>query len=354
MRETPFSPEHVARRDALALSLAGGVGPVKYQLLLATFGSAERALDALPIHGAERARAREGATRALERAGQIGAVLLLRGDERYPASLYELHDPPPALWARGNLALLSATSAAVVAIVGTRAATSYGERTTERLAGALASSGVVIVSGMARGIDAAAHRAALAVGGATIAVLGTGIDIAYPAMHRSLHAQIAGAGLLLSEELPGTTATPGSFPKRNRVIAALCAATIVVEAPHKSGALITASHALDLDRTVAAVPGPIDMRSFAGSNELLRDGAHVIASVDDALALVGASARVARPAPDAPLERRVWDALGEGSLDADALAARAGLAPRECLGAVSALEIAGLVFVDSAGRVNRQ
>ncbi|MDQ6827472.1 MAG: DNA-processing protein DprA [Gemmatimonadota bacterium] len=355
MPETLFSPEYAQRRDTLALSLADGIGPIKFQHLLATFGSAPRAFDAARIGGAERSRARDAATRAMARADQIGAVLLLRGDDRYPSKLLELHDPPPAIWALGNLQLIASERVAV-SVVGTRSATSYGERMTQRVATALASSGVVIVSGLARGIDAAAHRAALAVGGATIAVLGTGIDVAYPAAHRGLHAEIARNGLLVSEELPETRATPGSFPKRNRVIASLSVATLVVEAPHRSGALITAGHALDLNRMVAAVPGPMDAPSFAGSNELLRDGAHVIASVADALALVGVDG--AQPAPAivhlAPHERRVWDALRDGSLDSDALGLRAGLAPRDCLGALSALEIAGLVTVDAVGFVHRQ
>ncbi|MEP6691520.1 MAG: DNA-processing protein DprA, partial [Gemmatimonadaceae bacterium] len=331
MPETPRSPDVAGRRAALALSLAESVGPVRYRELVARFGSAERAWDAWP-GGAGRARAWDESGRALDRAARLGAQLLLQSDEEYPTRLLELHDPPPALWTVGARALFAGPA---VAIVGTRSATAYGERVTRQLARAIASNGIAILSGMARGIDAAAHHAALAVGGHTIGVLGTGVDVAYPAMHRALHAEIARSGLLVSEELPGAGALPGSFPKRNRIIAALATVTFVVEAPARSGALITASHALDLGRTVAAVPGPIDAPACAGTNELIRDGAVVIASIDDALALVGASAsRVAAAVPSDPGERRIWDALAGGALDLDTLSAATNLSARECLGAV--------------------
>ena len=177
------------------------------------------------------------------------------GDEGYPAALLDLSAPPRVLWAIGDGAVLRPP---VIAIVGTRKATPYGLRVTREIAGALARAGACIVSGMARGIDGMAHLAALDAHGSTVAVLGTGVDIAYPAGHRPLHARIRERGLLLSEEPPGAHAGPGSFPRRNRLIAALASITIVVEAGLKSGAKITADDALDLGRTVAAVPGPID------------------------------------------------------------------------------------------------
>lgn len=327
------------------------MGAVTYHELLATFGSGERAFDsATGLTGHSEALERAGA--AIARARDVGARLLLGGDDDWPAPLRDLPDPPPFLFALGTPA---AAREPAVAIVGTRGASSYGERITRELAGAFARAGVAVVSGMARGIDACAHRAALEHAGRTVAVLGTGIDVAYPAAHRELHAEIARRGLVLSEELPGDRANGGSFPRRNRIIAALAQATIVVEAPARSGALITASHALELGRIVAAVPGPVDSALSTGTNELLRDGAHVIASAADALALVGATPPVrSLPALATPAERAVWKALECGPAELDLLAARAGLPARECMAAVTALELVGVVECGLTGDVRRR
>ncbi|HEX6815278.1 MAG TPA: DNA-processing protein DprA [Gemmatimonadaceae bacterium] len=297
----------------------------------------------------------------MERAEHIGATLILAGDDDYPTSLLDLDHAgapnhplsPPVLWALGQTNLLRST---IVAIVGTRRATIYGERTTADIASALARAGATIVSGMARGIDAAAHVAALsAPGGATIAVLGTGVDVAYPSAHRALHERIASAGLLLSEELPGDRANGGSFPKRNRIIAALASVTIVCEAPERSGALITARYANDLARTVAAIPGRIDSPQSLGSNRLLRDGACVISDVEDALLLIHASLpQHPEPAFDSPGERAVWEALAHGPADVDALSVRSQLAARACLAAVTSLELRGLVECALDGEIRRR
>lgn len=275
------------------------------------------------------------------------------GAEGYPATLLDLRSPPRVLWAIGDLATLRPP---VVAIVGTRKATPYGARATHEIAGALARAGACVVSGMARGIDGIAHSAALDVRGRTVAVLGTGADIAYPAGHRPLHARIRQHGLLLSEELPGAHAGPGSFPKRNRLIAALASITIVVEAGVKSGALITADNALELGRTVAAVPGPIDAPQSAGTNGLLRDGATVIAEVADALQLAGLTPRAREPDPAAisPAELAVWMALSDGALDVDTLTARAGLPARDCLAAVTTLELGGAIECALTGEIRRR
>jgi DNA processing protein len=239
--------------------------------------------------------------------------------------------------------------------VGTRSASPYGERVARELSGALARAGVCVISGMARGIDAVAHRAAFDVGGRSAAVLGTGVDVVYPAANRALYGDLVERGVVLSEELPGERADAGSFPRRNRIIAALARATIVVEAGVRSGALITATHALELGRTVAAVPGPIDAPQSAGTNELLRDGAVVIASVADALALVGVSPPGRRdPALRSPGERLVWDALSAGALDLDTLATRAGLPASECLAAVTTLELAGAIECAMTGEIRRR
>jgi DNA processing protein len=276
-----------------------------------------------------------------------------RGDARYPADLADLAIPPAELFSLGNLALLDRP---VVAIVGTRNATSYGERATRNIARELVRAGACVVSGMARGIDAVAHRTALEHRGATVAVLGTGIDVPYPAGHRRLHAEIAAEGLVLSENPAGTTAQKGAFPKRNRIIAALARVTIVVEAGHKSGALNTASHAADLGRVVAAVPGPIDSGQSAGSNQLLRDGATFIASPSDALALLGlgpAPAETTRAQlPDS--EQKVWEAVGFSFTDTDSIYLKTGLSPSACLAAITSLELMGLVECSIAGETRRR
>lgn len=276
-------------------------------------------------------------------------VLVRRGEPLYPSAL-EDRLPPAQLWCLGDLGLLRTTP--VVAIVGTRRCTGYGERTARDLARAVAGAGGCVVSGMARGIDAAAHRGALEVGGSTIAVLGTGVDVPYPSSHRSLHAEIVARGLVVSEMEPGQRAFPGCFPRRNRIIAGLSHVTVVVEGGHGSGALDTAEHATQLGRTVAAVPGEIDNPQSAGSNTLLRDGAHLLASIDDLLALAGlARTPHARFEPRSPDESAVCGALARGELTADVLAELTGLPAARCLATVTALELEGALECTLAGAI---
>jgi DNA processing protein len=277
---------------------------------------------------------------------------LERGDADYPAALNDLPNPPAQLWWIGNSQLLRGT---LVTIVGTRRATSYGQRVTGELAGALARGGAVVVSGMALGIDAAAHRSALVAGGATIAVLGTGVDVAYPRAHVSLHREILERGLALSELPPGAHSHKGSFPNRNRILAAISELTIVVEAPFNSGALITARNAVELGRNVGIVPGPIDSPQSQGSNEYLRDGAHPIVSVADALTLAGLAPQPrAQPRVDDEIEMRVWSALAQGSATLDELCARSGLPVAQCLSAVTGLELRGAIECGLTGEVRRR
>ena len=276
-----------------------------------------------------------------------------RASLEYPSELNDLAHPPRELYTIGRSSALATPR---VAIVGTRNSTAYGERITRTLTRALVRGGVSIVSGMARGIDAAAHRTALEQGGNTVAILGTGIDVPYPVGHRLLHRTIAEHGLVVSENPPGTKAAQGAFPKRNRIIAALAPVTIVVEAGFRSGALNTASQAIELGRVVAAVPGPIDSDQSRGSNQLLRDGAVLIAAPEDALALLGVSApRVAPPPPLLPeSEQKVWDAIAEGFVETDSLPATTGLTMAECLAAITSLEIIGLVECSLAGEIRRR
>jgi len=276
-----------------------------------------------------------------------------RASPEYPKELNDLAHPPRELYTIGRSSALATPR---VAIVGTRNSTAYGERITRTLTRALVRGGVSIVSGMARGIDAAAHRTALEQGGNTVAVLGTGVDVPYPVGHRLLHRTIAEHGLVVSEKPPGTKAVQGAFPKRNRIIAALAPVTIVVEAGFRSGALNTASQAMELGRVVAAVPGPIDSDQSRGSNQLLRDGAVLIAAPEDALALLGVSLpRVAPPPPLLPeSEQKVWDAIAEGFVETDSLPASTGLTMAECLAAITSLEIIGLVECSLAGEIRRR
>ncbi len=274
------------------------------------------------------------------------------GDDMYPETLMDLPEPPAPLWGIGDWKL---TAPPIVAIVGTRRATGYGTRVTRELAGALARAGACVVSGMARGIDGVAHRAALDAGGRTIAVLGTGVDIAYPKAHRALHAEIASRGLLLSELPPGAHSHGGSFPQRNRIIAALASLTIVVEAPFLSGALITSRHALELGRTVAAVPGPIDSPQSAATNELIQAGAQIITCVADAAALLGLTAPVrSNPTLESEAQVRVWEELRRGAESLDALCTRSGLPVQECLAAVTALELRGAIECALTGEIRRR
>ena len=339
------------RLDVVALTMIEGFGPATARAHSARIRHEGRPIDdgLLPTVFSD---ARLTAAGHLKRAERIGARCIVDGDADYPDWLHSLEHPPVALWIMGDITVLQ--NRPVVSIVGTRDCTMYGERITREIAGAFARAGATVVSGMALGIDAAAHRAAIGSHGHTVAVLGTGVDVPYPVSHRSLHAQIRERGLIVSESPPGTKARPGCFPRRNRIIAALGSATIVVEAGVKSGALNTADHATALDRTLAIVPGPIDSPTSLGSNLLMRDGAHPITSIADALALLGISAAArAEGVPETPNERKVWTALAKPAADFDVLCARTGLPVRVCFETVTALEIRGLVECSLTGELRR-
>lgn len=271
-----------------------------------------------------------------------------RDDADFPASLKLLAQPPRSIWIAGALAVAAPPA---VAIVGTRNASNYGLRIARQIAAVCARAGVCVVSGLARGIDGAAHEAALENGGRTVAVLGTPIDVAFPRHHRALQQQIAHEGLLVSEMQPGERAAPWTFPRRNRLIAAFSQLIVVVEAGEKSGALLTAGHADGLNVSVAAVPGMIDSPQAAGSNRLLRDGAHIIAEPSDVLALLSVDSSPALSPSLSGDDAQLWDALSKGSADISSLARRAGLTLRDASAAVTSLEIAGLVNVDHLGTV---
>jgi DNA processing protein len=358
------------REPLLRLALVRGLGPGRLELLLRRFGSpgavlgaAAAQLEALPGIGptlAGRIGAAAGAqgerhTRAtLARLEGMGARVLLRGEAEYPAALERLADPPALLFAAGEARCLEPPG---IAIVGTRAPTAYGRRAARRLAEELALAGFAVVSGMARGIDAEAHRAALEAGAPSIGVLGHGVDGAYPSDNRDLYAAMRGSGLLLSEHPPGELPRAGNFPRRNRLIAALSEGVLVVQMALKSGAQHTVTAALELGREVFAVPGPIDVHVCAGTNQLLREGARLVTSAADVLEELGGvgALPLAPPSPAAAgapgeqepeadaLERAVLAALESEPLHVDALAAGLRLPPHRLLAALLTLELRGRV-----------
>jgi len=285
------------------------------------------------------------------------------GDAAYPARLLDLNPGErPTLHGVGDRARLDELARVpAVTIVGARQASSYGLRTATALAVDLASAGLVVVSGMARGIDAAAHRGALAAEGRTVAVLAGGPEIAYPASNRELHARIVAEGVAISEHPPGRGAEPRHFAQRNRIMAALGAVTVIVEAAQPSGSLITADVALSLGRTVGAVPGQVGVRVAAGVNDLIRDGAHVIRDARDVLDLVfgvGVEAPSVTqrgspaPRPGAPLDpdlRALLELVRAGAATVDRLAAEGRMASRDVAVALARLELLGYVAADPLG-----
>lgn len=350
--------------ETVRLALVPGVGPRLRQALLERFGDPAGVLAAgeAELRGvagigpkiAQRvaaARDEIDAEAELDLCARRQVGVLAEADDAYPRALREIHDPPGVLFLRGALAPQDALS---VAIVGTRHATAYGRKHAERLAASLARAGLTVTSGLARGIDAAAHRGALAAGGRTLAVLGSGVLNVYPPEHDELARQVIDDGALLSESPPRGRPLSGSFPQRNRIISGLSLGVIVVEAAERSGALITARHAMEQGREVFAVPGPVDSRMSRGCHRLLRDGAKLVESADDVLEELGPLAAPAEGAEGRTihhpaelqlneLERRVLDAVAATPTAIDALAAETGLPIHQVLSAVSVLEMRRLI-----------
>ncbi|HEX4130501.1 MAG TPA: DNA-processing protein DprA [Pirellulales bacterium] len=363
-----------ALADDVLLSLVPGVGPQLRRALLAHFGSAAAALAAAPsalrdVQGIGPklsqaiARARDTidvtAELALARRENIG--ILTEASEAYPRLLREIFNPPAVLYVRGSLAPADGLA---VAVVGSRHATHYGLAQAERLAGSLARSGLTVVSGLARGIDAAAHRGALAAGGRTVAVLGSGVLNTYPPEHDALAADVAQQGAVISEAPLRAAPLSGSFPQRNRIISGMSLGVIVVEAAISSGALITARHAMEQGREVFAVPGRIDNRMARGCHRLIRDGAKLVETVDDVLEelgpLVGKTAvadgrAVHHPAELllSPQEQQVLDAVASDATGIDSVVAECGLPIHQVLATISVLEMRHLVRRVSGSQVLR-
>jgi DNA processing protein len=291
---------------------------------------------------------------AVRRAASASIAAIPWSDPSYPIPLTTIPDPPPVLWTRGAAAALSTPA---VAIVGSRAASPYGLAVAEQLAGDLAASGLTIVSGLARGVDSAAHRGALAAGGVTVAVLGSGVDVVYPREHAALARDIDVRGAVVSELVPGTRPQQWFFPLRNRIISGLSRAVVVIEASEKSGSLITARTALEQGRDVLAVPGNVLTGRNRGAHALLRDGAKIVESADDILeelgmhrSAVGGRGGGGTPAAGDP----VLDCLIAGeACDLDEISERSGLNTPRLLPRLFELELEGLVRRVGGGRFVR-
>ncbi|HEV8713626.1 MAG TPA: DNA-processing protein DprA [Candidatus Binatia bacterium] len=352
--------ERAAWRYWLALRLVRGVGNVTYRELLERFGTPQAVLAASPADlGAAGAHAEVARAIAsfdqwptveteLNKIVRAGVRLVTRTDPEYPVNLTHLHDPPPFLYLRGSFV---PEDRIAIAVVGSRFASSYGKGAARDLARGLAEKGVTIVSGLARGIDAEAHRAALAAGGRTIAVLGSGLDIIYPSEHRALAAEIPAHGAVVSEFSLGSKPDAVHFPYRNRVISGLTLGTVVVEAAENSGSLITARCALEQNREVFAVPGPITTSRSRGPHRLIKDGAKLVEGIDDILHEIAPALAPPRPTlpvtPTATLEPH--EALLVGLFDGepqhvDALIARSGLSAARVLEVLLGMELKGVVI----------
>lgn len=361
-------------RAWLILARAPGLGAVSASRLLDRHGDAASALAAGP--GAWReAGVPEAARQALANPDEEtlaadldwlahpGHALITHGDPRYPPALTESAQPPAWLFAIGDLDLLDAPG---FAIVGSRNPTHAGAAHARDFAGEMARAGFAIVSGLAAGIDAAAHEGALAVDGMTIAVCGTGLDRVYPARHRDLARRIAERGLLLSEFVPGTEVKPGNFPRRNRIIAGLGAGTLVVEATRNSGSLITARLALDTGREVFALPGSVDNPLARGCHRLIREGAKLVESAADILEEIApqlgpkptrdAGGNRPRPKDEPPPDDehdRLLACLNSGPASIDELVARSGLTADAVSSMLLILELRGRVSTTPGGAFQR-
>lgn len=287
--------------DYIQLINSANIGPVTFYKLLRQYGSAEAALAALPA--GRRTFSRSAAQKEFELARRQNIRLLAFDDPEYPENLRAAEDAPPVIYVRGQINCLRQPLS--LSIVGARNASLNGRKLASQISCELTSQGIMIVSGMARGIDTAAHKGAMFApnrSGNTVAVLGTGIDIAYPAENQKLCEQIAGQGAVISEFPLGTEPSAGNFPRRNRIVSALTDGTLVVEASLHSGSLITARLALEQGRDVFAVPGfPTDERS-AGPNKLIKDGAFLVENAEDILNVLSADARRKIPRTPRPVQ----------------------------------------------------
>lgn len=339
----------------LAFSRVPHIGPVRIERLVERFGTLEQAwsapanslravLEPRPLGELLGVRSRTEPLKVLETVCSRGIRAMHPGHAEYPRLLREISGRPSILFVRGRL---RPEDEVAVGIVGTRRATSYGRQVAERVAGELAQAGVTIVSGLARGVDAAAHRAALEAGGRTIAVLGSGVDVIYPAEHRRLAEQILESGAIVSEQPPGAKPDAQNFPARNRIISGMSLGVVVIEAPLRSGTLITASFAGDQGREVFVIPGSVLASNSDGANQLLRDGARLVRNAQDVLEDLNLDRRGAQPQQPALLlegdEARVYAIIGDEPKHIDELAEATGLPASAVAALLFPMELRGLV-----------
>ncbi len=351
------------REAYVALNMMAGIGPVSVRSLIMALGSPQAIFQATPAelrraHGIGAALAQSiiaqrieiNPTVEIERIQKLGAQIFTPVDPAYPKGLRQIHDPPLALYCYGSL---ETADQRALAVVGSRRSTIYGRACADQLAYQLVQAGFVVVSGLARGIDTAAHRGALKGGGRTLAVLGGALDCLYPAENADLAREIARHGAVLSEFPLGRQPDKTTFPMRNRIISGLSMGVLVVEAGLSSGALITVDQALDQGRQVFAVPGRIDSSSSRGVHQLIKNGARLVENVDDILDefefLIpsrqldrAAPAAAARP-PLLPEEERIVRALEDGEQDLDRLTRSIGLSAARVSALLIGLEMKRLV-----------
>jgi DNA processing protein len=361
-------------RDALLLSMVPGVGPRLYRQLVEHFGSPASVLDAgkdalaqLPGIGKKAIHALTVESKKIDvdaellQCHQHGIEVIDFRSPSYPANLAEIYDPPAILFRKGTW---NPANQIAIAIVGTRHASNYGIRQAERIASGLARAGVTIVSGLARGIDAAAHRGALSAGGETLAVLGGGLLNMYPPEHADLANQIVAQGCLLSEMPPLSAPRSSSFPRRNRIISGICLGVVVVEAAERSGSLITARHAMEQNREVFAVPGSVELRVSKGPHQLIRDGATLVETIDDILEQLGPLIKPIKMQDDTVVhnpaelqlddqQRVILDAIDVEPTAIDTIVNRTELPVNRVLASISILEMRHLIRRVSGSSVAR-
>lgn len=350
--------------DLVRLSMVSGIGPRLRQLLLERFGSpaaifsaSQSDLRSVPGIGSKLASAVAQARNEIDVQAEINlcrkhAVRIVPlASAGYPRALQEVADPPGLLFVRGSI---EPGDALAIAIVGSRHATRYGLMVAERLAGSLARAGLTVISGLALGIDAAAHRGALAAGGRTIAVLGSGVLNIYPPEHSTLATEVIARGAVVGEAPVRSAPLSGAFPQRNRLISGMSLGVVVVEAALHSGALITSRHAMEQGREVFAVPGPVDSRMSRGCHQLIRDGAKLVETADDVLEelgpLVAAAPRADGSVVHHPAElllndaeQRILSAVGTSATAIDQVISDSGLPTPQVLSTLSVLEMRRLV-----------
>jgi len=351
-------------RPWIALNYVPGVGKVFYKRLILRFGTPDEvfrapSVELMRIDGVRPSAVKAirefdgwaGVDEELARLEKTGARVVTFADDEYPANLREIHDPPPYLYVKGAL---RSDDKVAVAIVGSRMATNYGRQLTRTFARELASKGITIVSGGARGIDTEAHRGALAAKGRTVAVLGCGIDVVYPSENRELYDLIRENGAVVTEYPLGTPPEPGNFPPRNRIISGMSLGAVVIEAAGDSGSLITASYSLEQNREVYAVPGNVVSPTSRGTNSLIKKGAKLVESPKDVMldlfpSLKGylkeldMEAAQARNFVLAPDEKTLFEFIGLDPVHIDILASKSGISVSKTSSLLLNMELKGAV-----------